>query len=37
MNILIDDIRLFFIFVLAFWCKKNKLSWEIEHDIFICC
>ena len=43
MNILIDDVRLFnkefqnyptkdFI---VEWCKKNNLSWTIEHDIFI--
>ena len=43
-NILIDDIRLFdkdfqnypnkkF---LVDWCFKNNLSWDIEHDIFIC-
>ena len=44
MNILIDDIRLFNSNfqnypskdLLVDWCKKNKLSWEIEHDIFIC-
>ena len=44
MNILIDDIRLFnnnfqnypSKDLLVDWCKKNKLSWEIEHDIFIC-
>ena len=44
MNILIDDIRLFDSNfqnypskdLLVDWCKKNKLSWEIEHDIFIC-
>ena len=22
--------------ILVEWCVKNKLSWEIEHDIFIC-
>ena len=43
-NILIDDIRLFDKNFqnypnksgLVEWCVKNKLSWEIEHDIFIC-
>tara|TARA_X000000368_G_C23052250_1_gene722011 strand:+ start:500 stop:1141 length:642 start_codon:yes stop_codon:yes gene_type:complete len=43
-NILIDDIRLFDKDfqnypnkrILVEWCVKNKLSWEIEHDIFIC-
>ncbi len=43
-NILIDDIRLFDKNFqnypnkshLVEWCVKNKLSWEIEHDIMIC-
>ena len=43
-NILIDDIRLFDKnfqnypkkSYLVEWCVKNKLLWEIEHDIFIC-
>ena len=43
-NILIDDIRLFNNSFqnypkknyLVNWCKENNLSWEIEHDIFIC-
>ena len=43
-NILIDDIRLFDKDFqnypnknyLVEWCVKNKFSWNIEHDIFIC-
>ena len=43
-KILIDDIRLFDKnfqnypnkSYLVEWCVKNKLLWEIEHDIFIC-
>ena len=43
-NILIDDIRLFNNkfqnypnknYIIE-WCNKNNLTWEIEHDIFIC-